>query len=114
MRHGPHQGAQKSTSTGCCDCSTSASKLSSVNSTVLAPMTLTPWRKPFNRLQIRFEKHGIIESLGRASTQSVAHPNRLYPSSMPRPRAEIQMTPDSFSCYLVTKDTAGVRGEVTR
>src|SRR5690606_32058392 len=42
IRHGPHQTAQKSTSTGTSDCSTSCSKLSSVSVTYLtfSPMMI--------------------------------------------------------------------------
>src|SRR5690242_18948894 len=41
-RHGPHHSAQKSTSTGTSDRSTSWSKLASVNSNVFKPAILYP------------------------------------------------------------------------
>ena len=42
IRQGPHQGAQKSTSTGSWDCKTSCWKFESVNSATLAMISLLP------------------------------------------------------------------------
>src|ERR1700722_1600472 len=60
-RQGPHHGAQKSTSTGLLDCSTSSRKFSSVNSETCLPMAAM-LRSPVEWLL----RVGLVSSAGRA------------------------------------------------
>src|SRR3954447_16555106 len=71
-RHGPHQGAQKSTSTGCSDSMTSAWKLVSVTSLRVPAMSLS---LEGVRASLYKVKYGLRAGLGRYLPEPRAYPS---------------------------------------
>src|SRR4051812_39977602 len=71
-RHGPHQGAQKSTSTGCSDSMTSAWKLVSVTSLRVPAMSLS---LEGVRASLYKVKYGLRAVLGRYLPEPRAYPS---------------------------------------